>query len=703
MQTYSFSVEGNVKNIQYSITGATLNSMTINDTAKSLLVYINSPQSGSMKIALPRDVIDSKHNNADVNYWIFLDGQDGYGSETDTTGQTRTLTIPFDEGTQVIEIVGTQLGTQQPPSVPSWIKNTAKFWAQGSVSDADFIKGIQYLIQQGIITVPPTQVSANPSQTIPSWVKNTANWWSAGQVSDADFIQSIQYLVQNGMIQVSTATGITTVPQPTNQPPKTFHNYGFSFNYPADWTVEDKTTNKNMPNVKIHSSDSSTVITMGLVSGEKAFEGLTGQVYLDTLVEYYKSSCNSNPTCSNFNLTGSQIIPFEGGSLYLVSFNSINTDNQGNKIMYTTADVDLPTPYGTWVMTAEGPSSNYASYSQQIEQIISSLTFDQASTSQQSSVTTIPQYQLYKNDQYGFSLEYPNEWNLVEHLGAAYTIKSVMVSPDNNLQFNFGVLRNNNPYAGITDTEILGDVTGMLRDGCSKATFQSRGFDCTSSQFFTNMSSYHGVPLYGVGMIWTKSFPNGTSLKWTSVWGVLPYGNDVWILAIESSADEFAKYQQEIGHMINSLNVYSISKTTPSSGQQTGTTQSTLTTDLTGQWEGTLSGTGTFDYYEQYTKPPIKVTCQASGPITFSLTQNGNDLEGDVDSTYMSLTGNPACPSTIPISGHISATVSGSSFSGTVSGIVLTGQFTNNSIQASLNGNVADVAIAGKVTAHRVG
>ncbi|MBI3640350.1 MAG: hypothetical protein HY223_08560 [Thaumarchaeota archaeon] len=90
-------------------------------------------------------------------------------------------------------------------NIPSWIKNNAKLWSQDAVTDDDFVKGLQYLIQQGMITVPTTQISSQSSQTIPSWVKNTAKWWSEGQVGDSDFVKGIQYLVQNGIIATQTA------------------------------------------------------------------------------------------------------------------------------------------------------------------------------------------------------------------------------------------------------------------------------------------------------------------------------------------------------------------------------------------------------------------------------------------------------------------------------------------------------------------
>ncbi|MDE1770502.1 MAG: hypothetical protein KGI28_08135 [Thaumarchaeota archaeon] len=39
----------------------------------------------------------------------------------------------------------------QEPSIPNWIKNTVKWWSQGETSDSDFLKAIQYLIDNNIL------------------------------------------------------------------------------------------------------------------------------------------------------------------------------------------------------------------------------------------------------------------------------------------------------------------------------------------------------------------------------------------------------------------------------------------------------------------------------------------------------------------------------------------------------------------------
>jgi len=97
--------------------------------------------------------------------------------------------------------LGTNSSASNATSIPSWVKSNAKFWSQGQVADSDFIQGLQYLIQNGMIKVPATQVNSTGSEAIPSWVKSDANYWSTGQISDADFIKSVQYLISTGIIK----------------------------------------------------------------------------------------------------------------------------------------------------------------------------------------------------------------------------------------------------------------------------------------------------------------------------------------------------------------------------------------------------------------------------------------------------------------------------------------------------------------------
>lgn len=89
-------------------------------------------------------------------------------------------------------------------TIPNWIKKTAKWWSEGSVGDRDFVQGIQYLIQKGIMKIPETKSSDSKSEEkIPAWIKSNAGWWADGEISDSDFVLGIQYLISKGIMKVS--------------------------------------------------------------------------------------------------------------------------------------------------------------------------------------------------------------------------------------------------------------------------------------------------------------------------------------------------------------------------------------------------------------------------------------------------------------------------------------------------------------------
>jgi len=92
--------------------------------------------------------------------------------------------------------------------IPTWIKNNAKWWAQGEIGDSDFVKGIQYLVQQGIIKIPNIETATGSQTQIPKWVKNNAGWWADGSIGDEEFVKGIQYLIQVNIIHINYNTNM---------------------------------------------------------------------------------------------------------------------------------------------------------------------------------------------------------------------------------------------------------------------------------------------------------------------------------------------------------------------------------------------------------------------------------------------------------------------------------------------------------------
>ena len=95
--------------------------------------------------------------------------------------------------------------------IPHWIRNNAKWWYQDQIKDSEFIKGIQYLIENKIMIIPSISENANKENKIPSWVKNDAGWWANGTISDNDFVSGIQYLISSGIIVVKSSSNSTQI------------------------------------------------------------------------------------------------------------------------------------------------------------------------------------------------------------------------------------------------------------------------------------------------------------------------------------------------------------------------------------------------------------------------------------------------------------------------------------------------------------
>jgi len=96
--------------VNYTITGGTVNSMTIDAQSISLIVSINSTSDGSITLQIPRTLMDAKTSSGqDDSFIILIDGAEVKPQSESANGDYRTLTIPFLQGDQDIEIIGTQI------------------------------------------------------------------------------------------------------------------------------------------------------------------------------------------------------------------------------------------------------------------------------------------------------------------------------------------------------------------------------------------------------------------------------------------------------------------------------------------------------------------------------------------------------------------------------------------------------------------
>jgi len=100
----SMDVEGYT--VGFKITGGSVLSITPDVDSNSLIIEISTTSDGELTIILPRALIDAKLNGDDDDFFVLVDAEEMDFDETKTSTE-RTLVIPFFDGTEEIEIIGT--------------------------------------------------------------------------------------------------------------------------------------------------------------------------------------------------------------------------------------------------------------------------------------------------------------------------------------------------------------------------------------------------------------------------------------------------------------------------------------------------------------------------------------------------------------------------------------------------------------------
>ena len=91
-------------------------------------------------------------------------------------------------GLTILSVVGfSTFAFANNSNIPDWIKNNAKWWSEGAISETDYITSLQYLVTNGIIHIPITEVTA--AQT---------------SLTDEERAQSFKVTISNIVAPIST-------------------------------------------------------------------------------------------------------------------------------------------------------------------------------------------------------------------------------------------------------------------------------------------------------------------------------------------------------------------------------------------------------------------------------------------------------------------------------------------------------------------
>ena len=108
---------------------------------------------------------------------------------------------------------------QEDTQIPGWIKNVAGWWANGEISENEFLYGIEYLINNNIIllgfipcNIKTENQTISSTELVPDWIKNNAKWWSEDLIEDTDFVNGIEYLLKKQIISMDNKKILGKVP-----------------------------------------------------------------------------------------------------------------------------------------------------------------------------------------------------------------------------------------------------------------------------------------------------------------------------------------------------------------------------------------------------------------------------------------------------------------------------------------------------------
>ncbi len=113
-ETSTVEVNGVSYDVDYTGTEVTVSSMTADADFVSLIIEVDVTGSpGTLEITLDRNFFDSVYQGEDDDFIVLVDGDEPEYSETNTTDQSRTLSISLPFGTEEIEIIGSQFGSSE--------------------------------------------------------------------------------------------------------------------------------------------------------------------------------------------------------------------------------------------------------------------------------------------------------------------------------------------------------------------------------------------------------------------------------------------------------------------------------------------------------------------------------------------------------------------------------------------------------------
>lgn len=287
-----------------------------------------------------------------------------------------------------------------------------------------------------------------------------------------------------------------------------------------------------------------------------------------------------NTVTGNLKLDSSKYIVYVGHTTPVKISGNVN-DGRGDRVTLTMTKPDASYEQVQTFLTNKGDFTslimldqnsqlgNYKIVGDYYGTVFGSVSFvvsTPTSNTIASPTTPSPEYRLYKNDQYGFSIEYPTTWYHEDLAATGSNLSPVAYfAPDSqttNAWLSVNYQKDSTAFRGLSDQQIVNALISTMKQNCQRYSVQSNGFTCSNTQFKTNVEKYRSLPAYEVSSTWTKTLSDGSTLDMVSIWAVIPVQNDLYAIVVRLSSQATAVYQGEVSHMLSSFNIYGVPEET---------------------------------------------------------------------------------------------------------------------------------------------
>lgn len=184
--------------------------------------------------------------------------------------------------------------------------------------------------------------------------------------------------------------------------------------------------------------------------------------------------------------------------------------------------------------------------------LISVITFSPSVAFQQET-------KVYQNIDYGFSIEYPNEWAVYDEIIQQNNwARIVTLASDSKWNASIGIdfFTDDSGFQGLQSQEYLDKLIDDVGERCASVSFDQYGFICTNYSVLDSKSAIvDGKTTYQLSYTFTRQWDDGGIVNLISWLTKIPVGNDSWVIYSETLQKNSQQYENVMKESIESVRV----------------------------------------------------------------------------------------------------------------------------------------------------